>query len=92
MGIIFIYVQFGDGFFVINICYFQVQYWWIYNVGLFIFINFLDLNLGWMILESGMFYWCYVLQDGLDFKYEYYDFGLFKVNGKWVYCILFLDL
>lgn len=92
MGNIFIYVQFGDGFFVINIYYFQVQYWCIYNVGLFIFVNFLDLNLGWKILESGMFNWCYVLQDGLDFKYEYYNFGLFEINGKWVYCILFLDL
>lgn len=86
-GNIPIYAQFGDGLPATNIHYFQVQYRRTHNAGLLTLINPSDLNSGWKTLESGALNRRYVLQDGLDFKYEYYNLGPFEINGKRAYRI-----
>jgi hypothetical protein len=90
-GSIPIYAQFGDGLPASNIHYFQVQYRRTHNAGLLTLINPSNLNAGWKTLESGALNRRYVLQDGLDFKYEYYNLGPFEVNGARVYRIPPLD-
>ncbi|KGE86052.1 MAG: hypothetical protein ACE362_04345 [Phaeodactylibacter xiamenensis] len=90
-GNIPIYAQFGEGLPATNIHYFQVQYRRTHNAGLLTLINPSDLNSGWKTLESGALNRRYVLQDGLDFKYEYYNLGPFEVNGARVYRIPPLD-
>ncbi|MEQ8704574.1 MAG: hypothetical protein RIC19_11675 [Phaeodactylibacter sp.] len=87
-GTIPIYAQFGDGLPAANIQYFQVQYRRTHNAGL----QIVNSPFGaWKTLESGALNRRYVLQDGLDFKYEYYNLGPFNVNGQRAYRIPPLD-
>ncbi|NRA50941.1 MAG: hypothetical protein HRU12_17565, partial [Phaeodactylibacter sp.] len=82
-----VYAQFGDALPSSQVQYFQVQYRRIYNAGLQTLINPFLLNTGWKTLDSGQLSRRYVVQDGLDFKYEYYPMGPYPVNGEQAYRI-----
>lgn len=80
-----LYAQFGDGLPASNIHYFQVQYRRTHDA--ILGSNSSD----WKVLDSGSLKRRYVLQDGLDFRYEDYDLGPMTVNGKSAYRIPPLD-